>query len=197
MLDADKDASPEYHDRLTVAKTFALAIDKAAKLHPDAEPLIVHAALLAPEPIPLFLFSEARAKFGEPFATALAGDGLDEAIAALRAFALVDRETVPDERDPSIETDCIRLHRLVSEVGAARVASEHLAEVQGRLVQAMAAVYPQEVDNNPASWPRARRLDALALGVVQSPTHLPEAVERPTSYLLNQLALYRQCCLAD
>ena len=37
------------HDGLTVAKTFALAIEEAAKLHPAAEPLIVHAALLAAE----------------------------------------------------------------------------------------------------------------------------------------------------
>jgi hypothetical protein len=37
------------------------------------------AGLLAPEPIPLFLFSEARENFGEPLASALAGDGLDEA----------------------------------------------------------------------------------------------------------------------
>ncbi|MBV8105766.1 MAG: toll/interleukin-1 receptor domain-containing protein, partial [Hyphomicrobiales bacterium] len=48
LLDAERDAPAEYHDRLTVAKTFALAIDEAAKLHPAAEPLIVHAALLAP-----------------------------------------------------------------------------------------------------------------------------------------------------
>ena len=40
-------------------------------------------------------------------------DGLDEAVAALRAFALVDREPVPDERDSALLTDCIRLHRLV------------------------------------------------------------------------------------
>src|SRR5207302_10961103 len=53
LLDTERDAPAEYHDRLTVAKTFALAIDEAAKLHPAAEPLIVHAALLAPEPIPL------------------------------------------------------------------------------------------------------------------------------------------------
>jgi hypothetical protein len=32
----------------------------------------------APEPIPLFLFSEAREKFGEPLASAPAGDGLDD-----------------------------------------------------------------------------------------------------------------------
>src|SRR5262245_22440126 len=49
MLDTARDAPAEYHDRLTVAKTFALAIDEAARLHPGAEPLIVHAALLAQE----------------------------------------------------------------------------------------------------------------------------------------------------
>jgi hypothetical protein len=81
--------------------------------------LIVHAALLAPEPIPLILFSEAREKFGEPGAMELAGEGLDEAIAALRAFALVDREAILDERDASKATDVIRLHRLVRE-GATR-----------------------------------------------------------------------------
>src|SRR3954466_5517160 len=90
---------------LRVAKTFALAIDAAAKLHPAAEPLIVHAALLAPEPIPLFLFSEARDLFGEPLASALAEDGLDEAVAALRASALIDRETIQDERDAAITTE--------------------------------------------------------------------------------------------
>jgi hypothetical protein len=37
---------------------------------PAAEPLIVHAALLAPEPIPLFLFSQGREKFGEQLAGA-------------------------------------------------------------------------------------------------------------------------------
>jgi hypothetical protein len=46
LLDAQKDAPVKYG--LTVAKSFALAIDAAAKLHPAAEPLIVHAALLAP-----------------------------------------------------------------------------------------------------------------------------------------------------
>src|SRR3984957_15445347 len=84
----DEDYAPaEYHDRLTVAATFTLGINEAAKRHPAAEPLIVHAALLA---------------------------------AALRAFALVAREAIVDERDASITTDAIRLHRLVREVAAAR-----------------------------------------------------------------------------
>jgi hypothetical protein len=61
LLDDERHAPAEYHDGLTVAKTFALAIEEATKLHPGAEPLIVHAALPAHEPIPLFLFAEARA----------------------------------------------------------------------------------------------------------------------------------------
>jgi hypothetical protein len=138
FLDDTRHAPAEHNDGMTVAKSFALAIDEAAKLHPAAEPLIVHAALLAPEPIPLFLFSEAHEEFGEPFGSALADGGLDEAVAALLVFALVDRETIKDERDPSIETDCIRLHRLVRQVAAARREGEPREQACSVLVKALA-----------------------------------------------------------
>ena len=141
LLDTAKDAPAEYHDRLTVAKSFALAIDEASKLHPAAEPLIIHASLLAPEPIPLFLFSEGREKFGEPMASQLSGDGLDEAVGALRAFALVDRETILDERDPSITADSIRLHRLVRAVAGTRLQGEAVEGALRALLEVMAAVY--------------------------------------------------------
>lgn len=158
LLDDTRHAPGEYHDGMTVAKTFALAIDEAAKLHPAAEPLIVRCALLAPEPIPLFLFAEAREKFGEPLAWALADDGLDEAVAALRTFALVDRETIVDERDPAITTECIRLHRLVREVAAAGGEGERRNEARRVLVAALAAVYPDDGYGNPASWSRCAQL---------------------------------------
>jgi tetratricopeptide (TPR) repeat protein len=190
FLDDERHAPAEYHDGLTVAKTFALAIDEAAKLHPAAEPLIVHAALLAPEPIPLFLFSEGREKFGEPLASALAGDGLDEAVAALRDFALVDRESIPDERDPSITTDCIRLHRLVRQVAAARREADAREDARCALVQAAAAVYPGS-DNRPSSWPRARRLDAVALALVSGDTLLPRGATESTVTVLTRIAAYR------
>jgi tetratricopeptide (TPR) repeat protein len=158
LLDAARDAPSEYHDGLTVAKTFALAIEQATKLHPAAEPLIVHAALLAPEPIPLFLFSEAREKFGEPLASLLADEGLDEALAALRVFALIDRETIVDERDPSVATDAFRLHRLVREVAAARRDGETREPLRRVLIAALTAVYPDDGFDNPASWPRSAML---------------------------------------
>ncbi len=178
-----------------MAKTFALAIDEAAKLHPAAEMLIVHAALLAPEPIPLFLFAEAREKFGEKLAALLADDGLDEAVAALRAFALVDRETIEDERDPAISTDTIRLHRLVREVAASRCDGEAREEMRRALVEALAAIYPRGVFNDPKTWPRARRLDALALTLVGGDAALPDGAAMPASYLLDRLGSYRQGAL--
>jgi len=196
LLDTGKDAAAEYHGGLTVAKTFALAIDEASKLHPAAEPLFVHAALLAPEPVPLFLFSEAREKFGETLSSALAGDGLDEAVAALRNFALVERETIPDERDPSITTGCIRLHRLVRAVAAARAEGEVREHMLRALIEAMAAVYPEGVYNEPACWPRARRLDALALALVSGDATPPKGAEEKSADVLNQLGLFRHGALA-
>ena len=140
-----------------MAKTFALAIDEAVKRHPAAEALIAHAALLAPEPIPLFLFSEAREKFSKPFALVLIGDGLDR-FAALRAFALIERETIPDERDPTITTDCVRLHRLIRQIAQARLIGEARDEAQRALFAAVASIYPTGSLSDQRTWSRARRL---------------------------------------
>jgi tetratricopeptide (TPR) repeat protein len=172
FLDHGDYAPAEYHpehtaehkDRLTVAGTFRLAIEEAGKLHPAAEPLIVRAALLAPEPIPLFLFVEAREKLGEPLATAFAGDGVDKAVAALRAFALVDRESIVYERDPAITTETIRLHRLVREIAAARLAVDARDDARRALIAALAVVYPDAYDN-PTLWPRCVLLTPHAVAL--------------------------------
>ena len=192
LLDAARDAS----GGLSVAKSFALAIDEAAKLHPAAEPLIFYAALLAAEPIPLFLFCEGREKFGEPLASDLAGDGLDEAVAALRAFALVDRETIADERDPAISTETIRLHKLVRIAAASRRPGDAVEAGRRVLIEAVARVYPSEAYSDPSAWPRARRLDALAVDLVGGPEPPPAGAEAAAGFLLDRLAAYWQGALA-
>jgi tetratricopeptide (TPR) repeat protein len=194
LLDDTRDTPSDYGR--TVAKAFALAIEEAAKLHPAAEPLIVHAALLAPEPIPLFLFLEAREKVGEPLASALAGDGLDEEVAALRAFALVERETIVDERDPTITTDTIRLHRLVRQVAAPRITGEPLEDAIRALAKALTAVYPLRVLKDPKIWPRARRLDGLALALIGANVTQPTEMEGWAANLLDRLGSYRHGPLA-
>jgi hypothetical protein len=97
FLDDAAHAPGDYHDGLTVAKTFALAIEAAGRRHPLAEPLIVLCALLAPEPVPLFLFEDAGEYFGEALPELLAGNALEKAVAALRSFALIER--ADHERD--------------------------------------------------------------------------------------------------
>jgi tetratricopeptide (TPR) repeat protein len=196
FLDDVRDAPLVYNDGRTVARTFALATDEAAKLHPAAEPLIVHAALLAPEPIPLFLFSEARDKLGERLASLLADDGLDEAVAALRTFALLDRETIADERESSITTDCIRLHRLVRQIAASRRNDEARKTMWRTLIEAVAWVYPELIWRDPQTWPRVRRLDPLALALIGD-APIPSAVEKSVSDLLILTGQYRQSALAD
>ena len=189
LLDDERDAPVEYHDRLTVAKTFALAIEEAANLNPAAEPLIVHAALLAPEPIPLFLFYDAREQFGEPLATALVDDGLDEAVAALRAFALVDREPIVDERDVAIATDAIHLHRLVREVAASRYDSAQRDAAGRALLAVLVAIYPRDSYRNPASWPRCAVLTPHLISSCETETaDVAESAQRAD--LLNRAGSY-------
>jgi tetratricopeptide (TPR) repeat protein len=203
-LDQQDYMPPEYHpeeqsdnrDRLTVAGTFRLAIKQAAGRHRGAEPLIVHAALLAPEPIPLSLFSEARKELGDPLASALAGDGFDKAIAALRAFALIDRETIPDERDPSINTDCIRLHRLVREVAASGQGAD-LDGMRTSLVKALAAIHPRDVFSDPKKWPRMRRLDAVTRGLIDDDDRIPVGTEEQAADMLHEIAAYAHAALGD
>lgn len=183
---------------LTVAKTFNLAIDAAAREHPAAEPLTAHLALLAAEPIPLFLLREGRKAFGEPLATLLAGDGLDQAIAALRAFALVDRETITDERDRAVTTEALRLHRLVREIAAARLPIDTRDKVRETLLLLLATTFSEDVRNKSQNWPQARRLDALILALIGGGIEVPKGAEKPFRLLLNNLgAYYRKALAAD
>jgi tetratricopeptide (TPR) repeat protein len=196
LLDDARDAPAEYHDRRTVAKTFALAIEEAGKLHPAAESLIMHAGLLPPEPIPLFLFVEGRELFEPPLAAALGGEGLDETVAVLRSFALINRESIVDERDSRITTDTIRLHRLVREVAAGQRAEE-ARQARCTLVKVLAMLYPKDAFDNPRSWPRARRLEEHAQALLGAEDGAPlMGVEEETSHLLDRVASYRHAALA-
>jgi tetratricopeptide (TPR) repeat protein len=135
------------------------------------------------------VFSEAREKFGEPLAAELAGDGLDKAVAALRAFALIDREIIKDERDPAATTDAIRLHRLVREVAATRAEGERRDSVRSALVAALAAAYPVDGYDNPASWPRCALLTPHVLAICQMET-VDAAANPQYASLLNSAGLY-------
>ena len=165
VLDDAESAPAGYHDRLTAAKAFALAIEEAAKRHPAAEPLLVAAAMLPPEPVPLFLFSEGRSALAEGLGKNLEGRGIDRAVAALRRFALVEVESIPDERDPAITTETIRLHRLIRMAALWRRDAAVTGAIQRGLFAAFVAAYPKRVFE-PQSWPHCRRLAAIATALL-------------------------------
>jgi tetratricopeptide (TPR) repeat protein len=192
VLGAEEYSAPGYRDgQTTVAKTFKLAIEAANEIHPAAETLINHAALLAPKPIPLFFLSEGRSYFVAEAMHGLAGNGLEEALKALRVFALLNREQIADERDGAKKTETIRLHRLVRLVARECRRGTARDDVVRGLIGAMAHIYPRDVAENARSWPRARRLDPLAYGLVMRDGETLPGAEGKTSYLLNQLASYR------
>ena len=196
LLDDPAHAPADYHDGLTVTRAFHLAMEQAAAMHPAAEPLLRYAALLAPEPIPVFLFREGSQALGAPLATAMADDGLDEALAALRGFALISREMISDERDPAVRTDCLRLHRLVRQIANASLSPDAVDRGRAALIATLAETYPARVFNKPAAWPRARRLNALAWSLVAPPAVIPAGAEPQASVLLDRLASFHHGALA-
>jgi len=68
--------------------------------------------------------------------------------------------------------------------------------VRRTLIEALAAVYPEGVYNDPTTWARARRLDAIALALVGDTAGLPQGVDEQASHILERLALYRHRSLA-
>jgi tetratricopeptide (TPR) repeat protein len=186
FLDDPSHASAADHIALTVAKTFALAVEAAGRLHPAAEPLSLHAALLAPEPIPLFLLE----KLG---GSKLAGGHLEAAVKALNVFGLVRRERIADK--PSIGTDAIRLHQLVHAAAAAWRPGEWRNAARRALINAIAAVYPRGLPKYSDTWLRARCLDALAVALVVDNAALTEWAEASTADLLDALAQYTHTML--
>ncbi|MFY9656123.1 MAG: tetratricopeptide repeat protein, partial [Methylocystis sp.] len=134
--------------------------------------------------------------------TGAAPVALDKAIAALRRFALVDIEEVPDERDATLKTKCLRLHRLVRFVAGALPPSRNGGasgkgtddDIRRALILAMRAVYPEGIFDDPKCWRRARRLDALTVTLVADGAP-PEGGEEVAANLLNLLAAYRKVAL--
>jgi tetratricopeptide (TPR) repeat protein len=185
LLDDARHAPADYHDGLTVAKTFGLAIAEAAKLHPAAGALLAHAAILPPEPIPLFLFRDGHEALDEPLKSGLAADGFDEALAALASFALIERQSVTDERDPAILTECFRLHRLVRQVADANDSGR-----SGRakaLIRALKHIYPPDAFDQPQQWSRCRRMRPIIFGFVETETDDISGVELDLASLLHSV----------
>ena len=215
----DKGVPSEGAEREMIAGVFAASAREAARIHPAALRLIEYAALLAPGPIPLYVFTEGRlpltpvvglrksqmlsrwandlwrallrrpgkaknrGESAREFFQPISSENLDQAIAALTAFALVARSGCDSE-------PALVVHRLLHSAVAEFAGDRRKAE----LIRAMLAVYPQGIDA--LQWSRARRLDASAMALTR--TNAPGASPaRETSLLLGKMARYRHHALEN
>ena len=123
----------------SVAATFGLAIDDAARLCAAAEPLTAFISFCAPERIPLDLIEGA----------------IDDeevrrgALGALIELSLVKADKFEDG------VAAVTAHRLVQAVARERAKAKGTAEAAAeRVIARLVAIYPDDGYVNPASWPR-------------------------------------------
>ena len=125
-----------------------LSLERLSKISPVAVELLELGAFLAPEPIPLQLFTEHPWLLsGALRATAWAGvDELADAVGAAVAFSLVSRHQ-----------DTFQLHRLVQAVVRHRLKPARQSEIVSVLLGLLTTSHPGD-PSAPAAWPAYARL---------------------------------------
>ena len=166
---------------MSLAASVQIALDRLATQSPAALVLLTLAAYLAPEPIPLTLFSAHPSELPDPL-VAVAGDPL--AFTALTRL-LHQHGLARIE----IESATLTLHRLLAAILRAQPCQQFdLATLAVRLLRAAA---PEDPWNNPPAWPAWRQLLPHVL-VATDPHRTPARAEQDVAWLLDRAATYLQ-----
>ena len=130
-----------------VDTTWAISLERLHAVNPAAVALLEISAFLAPEPIPLSLFTEHPDLLDEPLrSTAADPDALADAVGAMVGFSLARRSR-----------DGFQLHRLVQTVIRNRIPPAQHDQRAATAVALLAAAYPGDPDE-PANWAGYARL---------------------------------------
>ncbi|MGW7267835.1 FxSxx-COOH system tetratricopeptide repeat protein [Streptomyces sp. NPDC054842] len=151
----DMIARGELADRpaVVVATLWQLSVRRLEREQPQAVRLLELCALLAPEPIPLDLFTGGP----EPLTTAAADPVTwDTTVGALAGLGLARRED-----------SALTLHRLVQAAIRASMTDDALAGARVRLCRALLAAVPHDIHGDPDARPRWHRLLAHVLAVTK------------------------------
>jgi hypothetical protein len=129
-----------YSGRIDTA--WALSLERLRGEDPAAVQLLELAAFLAPEPIPLTLFTGRPELLGEPLHTVAADpDALADTVGALVGYSLARRSP-----------DGFQVHRLVQAVIRHHLPPERQQATAERVVALLAAACPGDPED-PTSWP--------------------------------------------
>jgi hypothetical protein len=161
---------------VSLAASVQIALERLGAQSPAALQLLSLAAYLAPEPIPLALFTTHPTLLPDPLATA-AGDPL--------AFTGLTR-LLGQHGLARVEPTTLALHRLLAAILRTQ---PHLPTLAVQLLRA--AVPADEPSDNPPAWPAWRQLLPHVLVATDPVRNLTE-VERDVAWLLNRAAEYLQ-----
>ncbi len=165
---------------VSLAASVQIALDRLAVQSPAALVLLSLAAYLAPEPIPLTLFTTHPAQLPDPLAT-VAGDPL--------AFAELTR-LLRQRGLARVESATLALHRLLAAILRTQPHPQpDLPTLAVRLLRA--AVPADDPRDNPLAWPAWRQLLPHVLVATDSHRTLT-AVEEDVTWLLDRAAQYLQ-----
>jgi tetratricopeptide (TPR) repeat protein len=134
----------------SVAATFTLAIETAARECAVAEAVLGHLAFFGAERIPLHLLPDSL----------ISEDERAEALMALVTMSLVRSDPLPND-EPAVS-----LHRLVQAAARARLGAQGQAEaVVAQAAAILADALPDDAYDEPKCWPRCDELVAHCLAI--------------------------------
>jgi hypothetical protein len=162
---------------VSLAASVQIALDRLAIQSPSAVELLTLAAYLAPERIPLTLFTTHPTQLPDPL-VAVAADPLafTELTRLLRQYGLA-----------RVEPTTLMLHRLVAAI--LRTQPHHHQELPTLVIRLLRAAVPDDPWNNPPAWPAWRLLLPHVL-IATDPHRTPTPVEQDVAWLLHHAAEY-------
>jgi tetratricopeptide (TPR) repeat protein len=165
---------------LSLAASVHIALDQLAAQSPAALVLLTLAAYLAPEPIPLTLFTTHPTQLPDPLATT-AADPL--------AFAALT-QLLRQHGLAHVEPATLTLHRLLGAI--LRTQPNQQPDLPSLVIQLLRARVPTVNPwNNPPAWPAWRQLLPHVLVATDLHRNLT-GVEEDVAWLINRAGLYLQ-----
>lgn len=165
---------------MSVGASWQITFDRLASADPAAWQLITVAAWLAPEPVPLKLFTEHAPSLPEPLATAAS-----DPLAWVRILASLRRHAVA-----RIDAGSLVLHRIPATLLRDQTPS-HKDSWPVTAVTLLRMAAPEDPWNQPATWPAWRALLGHVLTATDADRPLG-AVADEVDWLLDRVGSYLQ-----
>ena len=176
----ERGADPQRGEK-AISTLWQLSLDRLAAANPAGVQLIEICAHLAPEPIPLDLFTGYTSELPDPLAGAAADPLIfGETVGALNDYSLLLRRTA----------ESITFHRLLQAVVRRSAAHAEISTVT-TVTRLLAAAVPNDVYDSPSSWPQWAVLLPHVLAVT-SATGMASETANDTRHLLDRAGTYQQ-----